>query len=61
MAELTRNRIMELGLTAAQAGFTDTDELERCITRGMRAEWRIPLAQKALSDVTLALKGLVDE
>ena len=60
MVEMSRGKILELGITAMKAGFTEPEELERCIMRGMQAEWRIPLAKKCLDDLQAALRGLAE-
>jgi hypothetical protein len=60
MVEMSRGKILELGITAMKAGITEPEELERVIHRGVQAEWRIPLAQKALADVQTALRGMVE-
>jgi hypothetical protein len=60
MVEMSRGKILELGITAMKAGFTEPEELERCIVRGVQAEWRVPLAQRALSELQIALQGMVE-
>jgi hypothetical protein len=60
MVEMSRGKILELGITAMQAGITEPEELARVITHGMQAEWRVPLAQRALSELQIALQGMVE-
>jgi hypothetical protein len=59
VAELSRRQIVELGIVAAQAGIETPEELMRYIQIGVTAEYRVPLAKRALADVQAALRGLV--
>ena len=56
----TRNQIMEMGLVAMQAGVESPEQLMDLISKGMKAEWRLPLVQRSLRDAQAALQGWVD-